>query len=297
MCARLLHKGEYPKGHSEVTSDPIIHDCELAIWRVERQGSQIRELIEVRALVEVAVVQSHSAVTSTVEARTFHHNVLVQRQLEFRIPHEIGFHENASINRTVHHETIRAHQHRDTLQDVNEDLVLLLALRIVLCESYRPLDSIAGDGTRIPVRQIQPLFGRLDEYRFVVNARLQVLSVRCLRMAEVYHFIQQLVHQHEVFADAFLVQNTTEVFENLGHFREKLHHCRGRHIRAHGSYEVETSFFDENVADTVHVENWRRVPGPELDLPEEDLSGPFNNISAKVTSNDGVTSKRQDVEL
>ena len=81
---------------------------------------------------------------------------------------------------------------------------LLRCSGVAAPRSYRPLDCVAGDGARIPVRQVQPLLGCLAKHRLVVNARLQVLRVRRLRMAKIYHFIQKLVDQDEVFADALL---------------------------------------------------------------------------------------------
>mmetsp|Transcript_49339 Transcript_49339/g.132031 ORF Transcript_49339/g.132031 Transcript_49339/m.132031 type:complete len:231 (-) Transcript_49339:187-879(-) len=219
-------------------------------------------------------------------------DVLVQGKPQLRIPHQVRLHLDAAINGAVHHEPVRAHQHRDALEDVHEDLVLLLAARgLVLRGPDRPVHRVAGHRPGVPLRQVESWLGLLDHDCLVVDARLQVLSVCRLRVPEVHHLVEELIDQDEVLPDALLVQHPAEVLEDLCHLAQQLYDRRGRDIHAGGGDEIQPVLLDEDVADAVQVEDRRGITMPELHLAEEYLRSPLDYIAPEVSGDDGVSSQ------
>mmetsp|Transcript_77782 Transcript_77782/g.172274 ORF Transcript_77782/g.172274 Transcript_77782/m.172274 type:complete len:399 (-) Transcript_77782:268-1464(-) len=223
--SRLLRKGKNPEGHTEVPGDAIVHHRKFAVGRVEGERPLILEVLQVYALMEVAIVEDHSTITSmAADALVLDVDVLIQRQLQLGVALQVGLHLDAAIDRAVDHETVCAHQHRDPLQDVDEDLVFLLARGVVLRGTHRAVHSVARHSSGIPLRQIQASFWLLDDNSLVVNARLEVLCVRGLWIAEVHHLVKELIHEYEIFPNALLVQDAAEVLEDLAHLCQQLHH-------------------------------------------------------------------------
>mmetsp|Transcript_13205 Transcript_13205/g.31032 ORF Transcript_13205/g.31032 Transcript_13205/m.31032 type:complete len:206 (-) Transcript_13205:193-810(-) len=204
---------------------------------------------------KVAVVEDNSAVASMQPASDIlilDVDILVQGQLQLWIAHEVRLHLDAAIYGAVDYKPVCTHEHCYALEDVHKNLVFLLAARgIVLCRADRPVNSVAGHSPRVPLRQIETRFGLLDDDSLIVDARLEMLSVRGLRVAKVNHLVKELIDQHKVFPDALFVQHSAKVLEHLCHLAQQFHNCRRRDILASGRDKIQPVLLDEDVADTV----------------------------------------------
>ena len=78
----------------EIRCDSIVHDDELAFWRVDPKGLVHEKLTVIHALVEVAIVKDYAP--DGVGLR--HGDILTQNELESRVAGQVALHLNASVN-------------------------------------------------------------------------------------------------------------------------------------------------------------------------------------------------------
>ena len=80
-----------------------------------------------------------------------------------------------------------------------------------------------------------------------------MLCVDELGVAVVDDFINYFVDEHEVLADAFLVEHAAVVAEDLHHAVEDVDHCTGLHILLRGRYKVNAELLREEVIHSVYI--------------------------------------------
>mmetsp|Transcript_17960 Transcript_17960/g.33706 ORF Transcript_17960/g.33706 Transcript_17960/m.33706 type:complete len:243 (-) Transcript_17960:75-803(-) len=240
---------------------------------------------------EIAIIQDHRTISS-VAASKIHildHNVLIQSQLQLRVSHQVRLHLDASVDGAVDDKAVRTHQNGYTLQDVHEDLILFV-LRVMGWTDW-PVHSVAWHCARVPLRQVEAKLGRFDYHGLVVDAGFQVLGVGSLGIPEINHLVKQLIHKHKVLPYALFVEHAAEVLKDLCHLRQKLYHGRRRDVVARRCNEVQPILLDEDVCDSVQIEDGGRVPMPEFDLSEENFCGALHDITTEVSRDDCVAAE------
>lgn len=154
-----------------------------------------------------------------------------------------------------------------------------------------------------------------DKDGLVDNELLDGLGCHQLRVPVVDDLVNDLVYEHEVLANALLVKDAAEVAEYLHHAVEDVHHIGRRHVLLSRRDEVYPELLCVEVVDAVHVLNFRvgeayeagrRVPLPEFDFAEEDLTGftakvqsdyKVSTLGLTISGDNGVASGRKNKEL
>lgn len=72
-------------------------------------------------------------------------------------------------------------------------------------------------------------------------------------MPEIDNLVYDLVNKHEVFADAFFVEDAAVIPEDFHHAVDDIEHAGGLHIVLAGGDEVDAELLGEEVIDAVDV--------------------------------------------
>ena len=103
-------------------------------------------------------------------------------------------------------------------------------------------------------------------------------------MSIVDDLINDLINQHEILPDAFLVKNTAKVAEDFHHSVQDIHDIGGLDIVLGCCHKVYSKFLSVEVIYTIHVEAWGRVTLPELNFSKEYLTGLSAEVKADYNS-------------
>ena len=93
----------------------------------------------------------------------------------------------------------------------------------------------------------------LDEHGFIDNELADVLCSDELRVAIVDNLVDDLIDQHEVLANALLVQHAAVVPEYLHHSVDNVENGRRRHIRLACRHEVDSELLREEIIDSIDM--------------------------------------------
>ena len=94
---------------------------------------------------------------------------------------------------------------------------------------------------------------RLDQNGFIDNELADVFCCDELRMPVVDHLVNDLVDEHKVLSNAFLVEYAAVVAEDLHHAIDDVKNGRGRHVCLAGCNEVDSEFLGEEVVDSINI--------------------------------------------
>ena len=106
-----------------LTIDTVVHYEKFAVWRLNGDCFHCLEVADVHALVEVAVIEDH---TAHVASCWFSHlEVVVEDKPQFWVADEVTLHLNDSVYGRIDHHAVRIEQHCQLFEDVYEDFVWL----------------------------------------------------------------------------------------------------------------------------------------------------------------------------
>ena len=147
--------------------------------------------------------------------------------------------------------------YRKLLEDVDEDFVCLSLLRVELLDWF--LNRSGSNGARLEELGSPGRAGLLclrlgrDQHGLVDDELADVLCGDQLCMTVVDHLVDDLVDEHEVLADALLVEHAAVVAEDLHHPVDDVHDGAGSSIGLARCYEVDAKLLREEVVDAVDV--------------------------------------------
>ena len=124
----LVNERIYAEGRSILTVDSVVHDQEFAIGRINRHRLHRFEVTRIHALVEVAIVESHTSLLTT--CLSTDSQIVVQDETQLRIANEVALHLNHSVDCRIYDHAIGVVQDGQLLEDVDENLIRLRLFRI-----------------------------------------------------------------------------------------------------------------------------------------------------------------------
>mmetsp|Transcript_12720 Transcript_12720/g.39527 ORF Transcript_12720/g.39527 Transcript_12720/m.39527 type:complete len:393 (+) Transcript_12720:1683-2861(+) len=172
-----------------------------------------------------------------------HEYLVVEPQLALGHARQEGAHLERAAHLRAHHRAVGVDQQVDALHHVKEDLVLLV-----------------GDALLAPRDGVGHRHGRLDVallggVRIGLDVLGQNLALRILRVAEVHHFVQQLVHDDEVVAQYLLVQLVEVLLEDAAQPVQEEQDRRRVYIGGGARHHVQVVVLHVRVRDTVVEEH------------------------------------------
>lgn len=109
-------------------------------------------------------------------------DLFVEGEQELRVAREIALHLDGAVDAAVEHVAVAVEGQVDALVDVDEDLVLALALVRVL-DRDRLVDRGGGRRLGVELGDLELGRGLLHDHRVVEHVRLDDLRARALRVA------------------------------------------------------------------------------------------------------------------
>jgi len=187
---RLLNAGKDAKGRRELARHAIIQDAKFAVRRNKGKRSRRLPFRHVDAIVKVHVVDRDRSVATRVSA---HDQVFVECEAQLRVSGEVGFHLDASVDRTVEHVSVVGEQDVEALENVDKDFVFLVVVESRLSSVcvYRTNDwFVNGIGGRcFRIDHGSRIGDWIDDNGFIVDERFQVFRARDLRVAIINHLV------------------------------------------------------------------------------------------------------------
>ena len=204
---------------------------------------------------EVAIVECHAALLAG--GRAADCEIIIEHEAQLGVADQVALHLNHAVDGGIDDHAIGVEKDGQLLKNVHEDLVGLGLLRVQLAN--RLLDGSRSHSARLEnlwppaANRLLSLGFGLNEHWLIDNELADVLRGHQLRMAIVYHLVNNLIYEDEILPDGFFVEHAAIISENLHHSVNDVENGRRRHICLRRCHEVNPKLLREEVIHTVHM--------------------------------------------
>ncbi len=233
-----LDKGVNFKGKIEIPRYSVIHHYELAGGGLNSEFSVEVEFGILHEFVEVVVVEVA---------------LLVEGQFQSWFARQVTLHSDGPVDGRINDDVRAVEEHLHFFYDIYKYLIS----RLVIGNRVRGGVNFHGRGSQEQV--LFRDFHVLADFWRGNNKVLDLLRRSELRVAEVHHFVNDLVNQNEVFADGLFADDPAKILDDFGNLVHVLQNQRGGDVESGGAHDVDGVPVQENVVDSVQVEDRRAV--------------------------------------
>mmetsp|Transcript_19670 Transcript_19670/g.54888 ORF Transcript_19670/g.54888 Transcript_19670/m.54888 type:complete len:244 (-) Transcript_19670:142-873(-) len=225
-----------------------------------------------------------------------YNEIIVELDLDRGVACQVGLHLDGSIHLRLRHCACGIEGACQPLHHIHKDLIApALAIRSV-CVQHTLED---------PCRSFLKAKHLIDASRWrygaglIQHKHLERIRGGGLGVAVVDDLIQQLVHQHKVFADSIFRQHATVILDDDANPPQELQHKGGGHVGPCRGYHLHSTVLDMEVRDAIYVEHRGRfIPFlPKFGVTEKRLCGVLGHIPQVVAPDDHVPPGAEDEEL